>query len=212
MAVRRRLRRLHEEEEWKRIVGGPAAGAELLLPVPLQGSRREMVDGVFDNFLYEAVARHRKLPGSLCWDIGAHFGYHSLAFAAQGAEVVAFEPGSANVARLRQHLERNPELARRIRVMPVAVADRDGEMTFVESGDMKGASTGSHLAEAMPPLEASIYANFERHTVSTVSLDTVVEKQGEPPPDIIKIDVEGAEHLVLEGARAVCWAATSHCC
>ena len=201
VAIRRRVRRLREGEEWHRITAGPAAGAELRVPVPLDSWALEMVNGSFDRFLYEAIARHRKLSGARCWDIGAHVGYHALAFATQGAQVVAFEPGGANAARFRQHLERNPGLAERIRLRQTAVADRDGEMPFMECGDLRGNSTGSHLTEATPPLRAEVYVNFQQQTVPTVTIDTLIQKQGEPPPDIIKLDVEGAEHLVVRGGR-----------
>jgi FkbM family methyltransferase len=100
-------------------------------------------------------------------------------------------------------MERNALLAPRIRVIPNAVADKDGEMTFVVSEEMKGESTGSHLATALPPLRAAVYANFKKQAVSTVTLDTLIQQQGERPPDVIKLDVEGAEHLVIRGGRTL---------
>lgn len=201
-ALCRRVRRLREREEWQRVYAGPASSVELLVPVPLASWALEMVNGTFDSFLHDALQRHIKLDGARCWDVGAHVGYHSLAFANQGAEVVAFEPARANQARLQLHLERNARLASRIRVLPSAVADKDGEMTFVESDEMKGESTGSHLTTALPPLRAAVYANFKMQTVSTVTLDTLIQQHGERPPDVIKLDVEGAEHLVIRGGRA----------
>jgi len=200
-AVRRRWRGLRRGEAWLQVAAGPARGVHLLLPVPLDDWAREMAEGTFDGFLYEAIAQRRPLAGARCWDVGAHIGYHALALANQGAQVLAFEPNRANAARFREHLARNPGLAARIRLLPMALADRDGEMTFVESSDLTGASTGSHLAEATPPLQPQVYAAFAHHTVKTVTLDTLIEQQGEPAPDIIKLDVEGAEHLVLQGGR-----------
>jgi len=202
-ALCRRMRRLREREEWQRVQAGPALSIELLVPVPLTSWALEMVNGTFDAFLYEVIRRHIKLDGARCWDIGAHVGYHSLALANQGAEVVAFEPVRANQTRLRLHMERNALLAPRIRVIPNAVADKDGEMTFVVSEEMKGESTGSHLATALPPLRAAVYANFKKQAVSTVTLDTLIQQQGERPPDVIKLDVEGAEHLVIRGGRTL---------
>jgi FkbM family methyltransferase len=200
-AARRRLRGLREREEWRTVQAGPATGAQLLLPVPLPSWAEEMLNGTFDAFMYETIRRHRSLKDAVCWDIGAHIGYHALAFASQGAQVTAFEPTRANHARLQQHLERNTALAPRIELVPAAVADRDGEMTLVESGDMKGQSTGSHLANATPPLKEAAYAGFESHTVRAVTIDTLILQQERRPPDIIKLDVEGAEHLVAQGGR-----------
>lgn len=200
-AVMRRIRKLQVGEEWREVAAGPAEGVKLLLPVPLEPWGHEMINGVYDRFLYDTISRHRNMAGVRVWDIGAHIGYHSLSLANQGAQVVAFEPGSANVSRLRLHLEHNNELARRIRVVAAAMADRDGEMAFIVSSDLTGRSSGSHLAEATPPLNPARYSRFERTVVRSITIDTLVEKQGEPPPEIIKIDVEGAEHLVLQGGR-----------
>lgn len=198
-AVCRRVRNMRAGEAWHEIAGGPARGLRMLLPTPLDSGTAELVNGTFDRFFYEAIGRHRALKGARCWDIGANIGYHTLALAAQGAHVVAFEPGKANVERLRLHVDRNPEVAQRIKVLPLAVADRDGEVSFKESSDMTGASSGSHLSDASPPLGAAVYAGFNECVVPALTMDTLVLKQGEPPPELIKIDVEGAEHLVLKG-------------
>src|SRR3972149_6713280 len=139
-AVRRRLRKLRAGAEWHPIAAGPAKGAKMLLPVPLEPWGHEMIKGAYDRFLYDAIAARRKLAGARCWDIGANMGYHPLAFATQGAQVLAFEPGSANADRLRLHLEKNPELARRIRIMAAGVAERDGEVGFVGGRGLAGPS------------------------------------------------------------------------
>lgn len=200
-AVHRRLRTLRAGEEWRAIQGGPAQGARMKLPLPAEPWVEEVIAGTFDRFLHEALRRHRSLAGARCWDIGANIGYHSLAFAAQGANVVAFEPNGTNADRLQLHIDHNKQLADRIKVQRLAVADRDGELRFVASGDLKGASSGSHLSEATPPLGSESYATFHECVVPAVTLDTLIEQRGEAVPDVIKLDVEGAEHLVLQGGR-----------
>ena len=159
-----------------------------------------MLAGTYDSFIYEAIAGRRNLRGATCWDIGAHVGYHSLIFASLGAQVLAVEPNQHNAARLRAHLERNPALAQNIRHLAAAVSDQDGEMSFVQSGDMAGQSSGSHLAAALPPLDPLVYAGCEHLMVPTVRMDTLIAR-GEPAPDVIKMDIEGAELLALRGGR-----------
>jgi FkbM family methyltransferase len=203
-ALSRRLRnRRRAEDPWIQIAAGPARGVHFQLPTPVNPGAQEMADGVFDQFIYEAIARIGPLAGMHCWDIGSFIGYHALGFANQGAHVIAFEPGTANQERFRQHLARNPELAKRIRLVPAAVSDSDGELTFVQSRDLSGASTGSHLADAAVPLRAEAYANFERVTVPAVRLDTFFERERVAPPRLMKIDVEGAELAVVQGARSL---------
>lgn len=198
-AIQRRLGLRARQAGWFKVKAGPLAGAELYLPTDKSESWGEMVGGQFDAFLYDALLACRSLKGAVCWDIGAHIGYHSLAFAALGGQVVAFEPNPHNVARLKLHLERNPALAPRVRLLPAALSDQDGEMTFVQSSDLDGRSSGSHLSAATPPLGQESYSDFERITVRTIRIDTLVEAGGEPVPDVIKTDVEGAETLVLKG-------------
>ena len=63
-----------------------------------------------------------------------------------------------------------------------------------------GRSSGSHLAGVAPPESSASYETFQRVVVTTVTADTLCERGQAPDPDVIKIDVEGAEQLVLEGA------------
>lgn len=199
-AGQRRVRQWTDKPGWYPIQAGPAAGAQLLLAGSPEGSWCEMLAGTFDSFIYQAIAGRRSIRDAVCWDIGAHVGYHSLVFASMGAQVLAVEPNQHNAARLRAHLERNPALARNIRHLVVAVSDQDGEMAFVQSDDMKGGSSGSHLAAALPPLHAGVYAECERLMVPAVRMDSLIDR-GERVPDVIKIDIEGAEFLALQGAR-----------
>ena len=198
-AIRRRIHNSRARPAWHKVQAGPLLGAELFLPHMDAGAYPEMAAGTFDDFLYAALKGQRDLTGAVCWDIGAHFGYHSLGFAALGADVLAFEPNEYNASYLRRHLERNPNLGRKIRHLAAAVAEQDGEMTFVQSSDVSGSSSGSHLGAALPPLEKATYANFVETKVPTVRIDTLIEQRGENAPDVLKIDVEGAEALVLRG-------------
>jgi FkbM family methyltransferase len=197
-AIRRRVHDIKAKPGWFKVQAGPLSGSELLLPSATEGAWKDMVEGTFDAFLYEALERQCPVRGAMFWDVGAHFGYHSLALAALGAEVLAFEPNRSNAERLQANLGRNPNIAKRVRHLGVAVSDQDGEMTFVESVDLKGSSSGSHLASATPPLEGKHYRNFQHRTVPTARIDSLITK-GEKAPDIVKIDIEGAEYLALKG-------------
>lgn len=201
-SIARGIRRRWEDRKlkpgWHAIKGGVLAGAELCVP-PSGPVWKEMIAGHYDEFVYKALPT--KPHGKRVWDIGAHVGYHSLAFAALEADVLAFEPNAANLERLAINLKRNPKLATHIRYMALAISEKDGEMAFNQSDDIRGASTGGHLRGALPPLSEADYkkAHFRETVVPTARMDTLVEVHGEPAPDIIKIDVEGAEELVLRG-------------
>ncbi len=191
---------------WHRVRSGPLAGAELLLAVGATDTWDQMIAGVHDRELVDAVRRHlaARSGGTPCvWDVGAHFGYHSLAFASEVGDrghVVAFEPNPANQGRFRQHLDRNPALAARIRLVGAAVGRDPGRAEFVFSDHVEsGLSTGGHLADAHTPQGPDAYRQFRSTPVDVTTLDVQLDEKA-PPPIVVKIDVEGAESAVIEGA------------
>lgn len=123
---------------------------------------------------------------TVVYDIGANVGYFSLLAAVltgpQG-QVAAFEPLPRNVEFLQKHISLN--CLDNIKVIEAAVSDHEGRAAFE-----LGASTAmGHIGE-VGELE-----------VSLVNLDGMLSRGELMPPDTIKIDVEGAEFEVLQGAR-----------
>jgi len=167
-----------------------------------------MAQGTHDEFLYEALKkRNLPLAGATVWDVGAHFGYHTLRFAAlsgTSGRVIAFEPNPHNLQMLRENLDLNPHLSGRIQIVDCAVADSDGTQTLRCSDDDSISDIG-FLQKSGQPANRVRQASYDRLrdvSVYTRSLDSLVH-QGIAKPQIIKIDVEGAEALVLEGATEV---------
>ncbi|MEX1257212.1 MAG: FkbM family methyltransferase [Gemmatimonadota bacterium] len=201
--MRSRLRKAPQNVEatqWFTINAGPAAGAAICLNTPLGSATEAIVDGTYDGFMYDRLQKRCSIEGAVVWDLGAHMGYHSLCFAALGARaVLAFEPNPSNSARLMENLNANPSLARTVNHLPVAVANVDGELSIVESGELRGESSCSHLEAGLAPLNEAAYAGFARRMVETVRVDTLIEERKQPMPDVVKIDVEGAEGMVLRG-------------
>ena len=126
-------------------------------------------------------------PGAVVYDIGAHVGFYTLLAATRvgpRGRVVAFEPLPRNLAFLRMHVSMNGMT--NVVIQAVAVADHHGIQRFDDSA---GPSEG-HLAA-----EGSL-------VVECVTLDELVASGEIPPPDLIKIDVEGAELMVLRAGEA----------
>ena len=201
-AVEEELTEEEPQPQWLDVVAGPLAGRQLLLPPHLAWDG--MTKGTFEPVVYETAERISGLVSSTAWDVGAHMGYHSLILAkavGPSGRVIAFEPNPHNVERLRENLSRNGDLAERVTVVEEALSDRDGMSSFVFSSLVDdGTSSGSHLTAAYAPEEATAYSSFEQTRVKTVKADTLVKARSVPPPVFIKVDVEGAEELVLAGA------------
>lgn len=138
-----------------------------------------------------------KCQGKDVWDIGANVGVVSLLCARHGAtRVVAFEPAGVNVAHLEDHRQANPHVASRIEVIPAAVSDVDGEAELL-AGDV---SAEGQITSRGVQLWHEPHRGARAVTVKTIRLDSLLA-EGRHGPGLLKIDVEGAEVLVLAGAQ-----------
>lgn len=134
-------------------------------------------------------------PGDVFIDVGANVGYFSaVAAGAVGTSgrVVALEPEPVHYGRLKRLAEINPSYP--IDARQMAVSDLRGRMSFYLCDH-----PGWHSLIADFP-QAPIKEVIE---VDTLSLDTLLSECGLNSADsvrLVKVDVEGAEHLVLRGA------------
>jgi FkbM family methyltransferase len=135
-------------------------------------------------------------PGDVVWDLGANIGmftFPSSFLAGPSGCVVAIDADIFSVGLLRQSaLLASPGRAKVI-VLPVAVSD---SMGIVQLNIANRGRNANFLAS----LKGSTQAGGVRETVSVmaVTLDWLMERL--PPPKVLKIDIEGAEALVLNGA------------
>lgn len=152
------------------------------------------------NDLYDFVRHHVK-PGDVVWDVGANMGLLSFASAHRvgpGGAVISFEPDWWSYGLLHRSRRLNPELAPRMQCLPLAVADQASLLTLIIP---KHGRAATHLEIAGGAGNEITGGTSETLLVPTVTLDWVAQSQR--PPTVIKIDVDGAEHRVLLGAREI---------
>lgn len=142
--------------------------------------------GFYEKDKQRAIERFAR-PGMAMFDIGANVGFYTLALsrlAGEAGRVFAFEPDAGNVVKLRHHVALN-QCANTV-VVQMAVAGRTELVGFIsgESGE-----TG--------------HIGGEEYLVPATSLDAFVASNPKSAPDLVKMDVEGAETSVLEGARSL---------
>jgi FkbM family methyltransferase len=127
-------------------------------------------------------------------DIGANIGYYSLLAASRHnvSRVLSFEPNPSVLPTLRYNARLNPDLASKIGVVEVAVGETDGTVQFHRNYVAHNLGLGSMRA-----------TTSDRFTVDVplVSLDSYLQSRGMDRVDLVKIDVEGAEHLVVSGFK-----------
>jgi len=136
----------------------------------------------------KARAFAARIPsGSVVWDVGAHVGYYTLIAARRvgpSGRIVAVEPFPPNLLLLRRHLGLNRRS--NVSIIEGALSDHDGE---------------GYLREGPSSSECCLSDSGIR--VHCFTLDTLVFRNGLPAPEVLKIDVEGAEGDVLRGGLEV---------
>jgi FkbM family methyltransferase len=138
-------------------------------------------------------------PGHVFFDVGAHHGWVSmwtLPLVGNEGSVYSFEPSPANLSILEWHRTRNN--FSQWTIVPKAVSDVDDEeqdFFLVDTGD----SPMNSLTTGAPGTPLMNGRDIRKTSIQTITLDTFCS-EGRLRPNIVKIDVEGAELLVLQGA------------
>jgi FkbM family methyltransferase len=141
----------------------------------------------------EAFYRRLDVAEATVYDVGAHTGGHTALLARTAAHVYAFEPEPNTFAELSRLIAMNE--VRNVTALAVALGGESGiaQMALPQEGDdMAGTlepGFQEHLGDA-PTVE-----------VPVVALDDLRPLLDLPPPDFVKVDVEGFEDEVLRGAR-----------
>jgi FkbM family methyltransferase len=146
-------------------------------------SQRHLL-GTYEPYMQQCFRQYVS-AGDVVFDVGAHAGFHSLFLGLLAGEgtVFAFEPNPRNLASIRSKIALNPELP--VIVLPFALSDRRGPVHLVPQADTSQcaiAESGGEIVQAR-------------------TIDDLVAAGVVPPPAFLKIDVEGHEAAVLEGAR-----------
>ncbi len=163
-------------------LGGPSGGASVYFDLIEKKQTSE--------FIKQAK------EGDIIFDIGANVGYYTILaskIVGENGKIFSFEPVVRNLAYLYRHIKLNG--LNNVVVLPLACADES---------TLKKFSFGRTIAEGHLLENNSLNSfNFLSHTyVHTTKIDDFCNYSG-ITPDVIKIDVEGAELHVLKGAQQI---------
>ncbi|ABK44930.1 methyltransferase FkbM family [Magnetococcus marinus MC-1] len=171
------------------INAGPAKG--LWMPISLPTDKL-IWTGTYEKVVGEKMGRLTPTQG-VCLDIGSHRGYMAGIMALHGAaQVHCFEPMPDNITHLQRLQQLNPELP--LYVQPYAMGNRQGDARFAI---MPESSMGK-LSDSSFQVEA---AHVTEINVAVRRVDDLVAEGVVMIPQLIKVDVEGAELEVLAGAQ-----------
>ena len=153
--------------------------------------------GFFEANLTNFLLNYLK-DGDIVFDVGAHVGYYSILASkiiGKTGQVHSFEP----TPRTFNTLKENTQEKENVFINNNAVLDQETEIEFVDYGPKFSAfnsfkkRTGDEMRFLSEP---------EKIKVKTISLDRYCEGKN-IKPDFIKIDAEGAEHLILQAMTEI---------
>jgi FkbM family methyltransferase len=180
-----------------RLMHGPrvvARGQAAGLRIDPAGAAAGYALGTSEPLIQDVFAEH--VPrGGVVWDIGANIGFYSLIASRLVGDgtVVAFEPLPQNQDAIRRNLALNH--VANVELVGIALSDREGE-----------AELEIHASPTWAKLDTSSHTSFKRDSelsgrvrVEVSTIDAQLARVA--PPDLVKMDIEGAEVAALQGAE-----------
>jgi len=137
---------------------------------------------------------------NVLWDIGANVGVHTLYAARKGMQVVAFEPEAQNFGILATNIILNG-IDQRAGALNIAFNDQSG-IGRLQLSDLRPGMAQHQFSVSAAPEDRDAGATGQQWTLG-YAIDDFVQSFDVAFPDHIKIDVDGNELLILEGARRV---------
>jgi FkbM family methyltransferase len=151
---------------------------------------------IYRDHVYEQVADFVPTAGWVVLDVGANAGVFTVQQARRGAQVVAIEPNPTCYARLRRAVRAN-QLQDAVRLFNCALGAAEGQGILCAD---RGLTT---LGTILPLTEGTATHTTAREpgiTVPLTTLDALVPTLAIEQIDLLKIDTEGAEAAILQGA------------
>jgi len=150
--------------------------------------QRIFFEGYYERILVEWLKRTLQ-PDDVFWDVGANIGAVTLVAARLCRRVVAFEPDPRSLQVLTRNVRTNR--MENVEIIPAALGEGDGTAILHQAAAL---NTGM---SSLLPLQGGTIGNVQ---VQVIAADQMIEARPELSPTVMKLDVEGAEHLVLRGA------------
>jgi len=149
----------------------------------------------------EWIDKFEKKENLIFWDIGANIGLYSIYNTIKNSKstTIAFEPSSSNLRVLTRNISIN-NLEKNIKVVPIPLTNKKNtfqemkEINFIEGDALN--SFGEKF-----DFEGKEFKATMKYNLFGTTMNYFIEHSILDIPDYIKIDVDGIEHLILEGGN-----------
>ena len=148
----------------------------------------------------EWIDGFEKKDNLIFWDIGANIGLYSIynVIKNKNSVSISFEPSSSNLRVLTRNVSIN-KLENNIKVFPLPLTNKDNQFQIMNESDFIEGGSLNTFGEKFN-FEGKIFENKMNYQILGTSINYLIENNTLEIPDYIKIDVDGIEHFILEGA------------
>lgn len=135
------------------------------------------------------------------WDIGANIGLYSIynALKNNNSTTVSFEPSTSNLRVLSRNISIN-NLEKNIQIVPIPLTNKENKFLLMQEDQFIEGGALNCFGESWNH-EGKIFKSKMNYQLLGTTINYFIENKILEIPDYIKIDVDGIEHLILEGAN-----------
>jgi len=144
-----------------------------------------------------------KRKEKILWDIGANIGLYSIYAALKYDNIIiySFEPSTSNLRTLSRNISIN-KLENKINIVPFALTNKENKFLLMNESEFTEGGALHTFGENFD-FEGNILKKTNNYSIYGTTVNYLVSESIIPSPDYIKIDVDGIEHLILNGADKV---------
>jgi len=147
----------------------------------------------------EWIDNFEKKEDLIFWDIGANIGLYSIYNALKNinSKTIAFEPSTSNLRILSRNISIN-NFENNIKILPVPLTNKKNSFLIMNEPNFIEGSALNSFGEKYN-FEGKNFKSKMKYQIFGTTINYLLENKILEIPDYIKIDVDGIEHLILEG-------------
>jgi len=151
----------------------------------------------------EWIDSFKKKENLIFWDIGANIGLYSIynTLKNQNSTTISFEPSSSNLRVLTRNISIN-NLEKKVKILPLPLTNIENSFQEMNEGQFIEGGALNTFGKKFN-FEGKEFEPKMKYSVLGTSVNYLIENKILEIPDYIKIDVDGIEHLILEGGNKV---------
>ena len=148
----------------------------------------------------EWIDNFEKKDKIIFWDIGANIGLYSIYSVLRNENVstISFEPSTSNLRVLSRNISIN-NLENKIKILSAPLSNKENQFLTMNEGDFVEGGALNTFGENYD-FAGELFDSKMKYKILGTTIKNLLDNNILEIPNYIKIDVDGIEHLILEGA------------